>query len=181
MAIRRCTPSDGAAIAAIYDPIVAGSTISFEESPPGAAEMRRRIEVAGDRYPWLGFERDGELVAYVYASAHRSRAAYRWSVDVSVYVAPAARRGGVGLELYLKLFEILALQGYASAFAGIALPNEASIRLHTNVGFKEVGTYHRVGYKLGAWQDVKWFEYPLTTDEFEPFEPRSLAELEIER
>ncbi len=172
--IRRCTPNDAVAIAAIYDPIVANTTISFEETPPGPDEMRLRILAAGDAYPWLGLEREGALAGYVYASPHRSRAGYRWSVDVSAYVAPSAYRGGVARRLYGVLFELLAMQGYNTAYAGIALPNEASVRLHRSVGFTEVGTYHAVGFKFGSWLDVTWFERPLHSDASAPLEPRPL-------
>jgi phosphinothricin acetyltransferase len=117
--IRRCTPGDAEAIAAIYDPIVANTIVSFEETPPGA-----------DRFPWLALESDGRFAGYVYASQHRARAGYRWSVDVSVYVAPEARRQGVARRLYRSLFEVLATQGYYGAFAGVTLPNDPSVRLH---------------------------------------------------
>ena len=120
--IRRCVPDDAVAMAAIYDPIVANTAISFEETPPGAQEMRRRIALAGERYPWLAFEREGRLAGYVRSSKHRERAAYRWSVDVGVYVDPAVRRGGIGRRLYLALFEVLAAQGYFTAIAGVVLP-----------------------------------------------------------
>ncbi len=128
--IRRCTPADAQALAAIYDPIVAHTVISFEDAPPGPSELRRRIGEAGDRFPWLAFERESEVLGYAYASAHRARAAYRWSVDVSVYVAPAAHRCGIARRLYATLFDVLASQGYCAAFAGVALPNEASCNLH---------------------------------------------------
>jgi L-amino acid N-acyltransferase YncA len=173
--IRRCTPSDAAAIAAIYDPIVATTTISFEETPPGEAEMRRRIVATGDAYPWLALERQGTLAGYVYASPHRSRDAYRWSVDVSAYVAPECKRQGIARRLYTVLFELLALQGYNAAFAGVALPNEASLHLHRSIGFAEIGTYHRVGFKFGQWHDVTWLERLLLPDDSAPLEPRSLA------
>jgi len=171
---RRCTAGDAVAIAAIYDPIVANTTISFEETPPGPDEMRRRIVAAGDRYPWLALERDGSLAGYVSASQHRARAAYRWSVDVSAYVAPSAQRS-VARRLYVVLLELLAMQGFQSAYAGVALPNEASMRLHRNVGFKDVGTYHGVGFKFGTWHDVTWLERDLHSDGSAPVEPRPIG------
>jgi L-amino acid N-acyltransferase YncA len=179
--IRRCAPGDAEAIAAIYDPIVANTTISFEETPPGATEIRRRIVTAADAYPWLALERQGTFAGYVYASPHRSRAAYRWSVDVSAYVAPQFYRSGIGGRLYTVLFELLALQGYNAAYAGIALPNEASLRLHRSVGFTDIGIYHRVGFKFGQWHDVTWLERRLYPDDSAPREPRSLAAFEPER
>ena len=172
--VRRCVPQDGAALAAIYDPIVARTAISFEEVPPGPNEMGRRIVAAGDVFPWLGLDVRGEIVGYAYASQHRSRAAYRWSVDVSAYVAPAAQRCGVGGRLYAALLELLAGQGYCAAFAGVALPNAASLRLHRGVGFTEVGTYRAAGFKFGRWHDVCWLERRLLPVEYVPGEIRRL-------
>lgn len=178
--IRRCTPDDAHALAAIYDPIVAKTVISFEEAPPGPKEMHRRIHAAGNVFPWLVFEREDTVLGYVYASPHRPRAAYRWSVDVSVYVDPSAHRSGVGRALYAKLLDILAAQGYCAAFAGVALPNEPSIRLHRHVGFAVVGTYHSVGFKFGRWHDVMWLERRLRPTSGVPFEPRPISEGELE-
>jgi len=174
---RRATPADAPALAAIYDPIVADTIISFEETPPGADGIRQRIEAAGDSYPWLVCERNGNVAGYVYASAHRVRAAYRWGVDVSAYVAPSAQRLGIARRLYAQLFELLAAQGYCVAFAGIALPNEPSCKLHESVGFTKVGVYHGVGFKFGAWHDVVWYERRLRPAEEMPAEPRSLNAL----
>lgn len=170
--IRRCTPDDAHAVAAIYDPIVADTMISFEDTPPGPEEMRRRIVAAGDLYPWLAFDRGGEVLGYAYASPHRSRAGYRWSVDVSVYVSSSARRSGVARALYSRLFDVLARQGYYRPFAGVALPNKASTELHESVGFTAVGIYHRVGFKFGKWHDVQWFERRLIPDDSTPSELR---------
>jgi L-amino acid N-acyltransferase YncA len=172
--IRRCAPGDAEAIAAIYDPIVANTTISFEETPPGATEIRRRIVTAADAYPWLALERQGTFAGYVYASPHRSRAAYPLPFERE----PRIRIGG---RLYTVLFELLALQGYNAAYAGIALPNEASLRLHRSVGFTDIGIYHRVGFKFGQWHDVTWLERRLYPDDSAPREPRSLAAFEPER
>lgn len=169
--IRRCTPEDAVAIAAIYDPVVANTIISFEEIPPGPDEMRRRITTAGDLFPWLVFECTGSVVGYVYASPHRARPAYRWAVDVSAYVAPQVRRLGMGRRLYAELFRVLTAQGYCAAFAGMTLPNEASRRLHESVGFTAVGVYHAVGFKAGAWHDVMWFERRLRSLTQTPSEP----------
>ncbi len=159
--IRAGRADDAPALAAIYDPIVAHTAISFEETPPGPIGMAQRIAAAGQWFPWLVFERDTDVLGYAYGSQHRSRAAYRWSVDVSVYVADRGRRMGIARRLYAQLFELLERQGYRAAFAGVALPNEASCNLHQSVGFTPVGVYHAVGYKAGAWHDVMWFERPL--------------------
>ncbi|MGE0443897.1 MAG: arsinothricin resistance N-acetyltransferase ArsN1 family B [Vicinamibacterales bacterium] len=159
--IRLASDADGVALAAIYGPIVAATTISFEIDPPDASEMARRVRESGPTYPWLVCERGRQVAGYAYASAHRARAGYRWSVDVSVYVGERFRRCGVGRGLYESLFAILAAQGFVSAFAGIALPNPASIGLHEAMGFTPVGVYRNVGHKQGAWRDVGWWQLPL--------------------
>ncbi len=156
--IRLVGESDAEPIQAIYAPIVRDTAISFELEPPSVAEMARRVRETLARWPWLVCERDGELLGYAYASRHRERAAYQWSLDVWVYTRPDARRGGVGRALYGSLLTILALQGYHGAYAGITLPNAASVGLHEAVGFVPVGVYRGVGYKLGAWHDVGWWQ-----------------------
>src|SRR5205807_8006626 len=125
-AIRLAVETDAAAVAAIYRPIVESTTISFETEAPDEAEVRRRISETLTAYPWLVCERDGQIGGYAYATQHRVRNAYRWSVDTSVYVHADFRRGGVGQQLYRSLFAILTTQGFFNAFAGIALPNPAS-------------------------------------------------------
>jgi len=159
--IRLATERDAEQVAAIYAPNVTDTVISFELEPPTADEMRRRIEVTLKRYPWLVCERQGWLLGYAYAGAHGSRWAYQWSVDVSVYVHEEARRTRVGRALYTSLFATLELQGFYNAYAGATLPNPASVGLHEGVGFRRVGVYRGVGYKLGAWHDVVWWHLPL--------------------
>jgi phosphinothricin acetyltransferase len=158
--IRLATPDDGAALAAIYDPIVANTAISFETEPPGSAEMGRRVSSILQHAPWL-VDDEGGVRGYAYASKHRERAAYVWSVDAAVYVDPASRRRGVGRRLYQKLFELLRLQGFTVVCAGITLPNGDSVGLHESLGFRPVGVYREVGYKLGSWHDVRWFQLDL--------------------
>lgn len=175
--VRRATPDDAAAIAAIYAPIVADTWISFEEIPPTESQMRARIETVGGWFPFLCCEREGELAGYAYASRHRERAAYRWSIDVSAYVHERFRRGGVARRLYEALFEIVTRQGYYNAFAGITLPNEASVAFHRDLGFAEVGCYRNVGYKLGAWRDTLWLQRELRKPDARPEEPVSLQSL----
>jgi phosphinothricin acetyltransferase len=122
-------------------------------------------------------EVDGDVTGYAYASPHRARAAYRWSVDTSVYVGERWRRSGVGRDLYASLFSVLAAQGFVNAYAGIALPNPASVRLHEAVGFTSIGVYEGVGYKLGRWHDVGWWQRALKPAPETPDEPIPLAEL----
>ena len=172
--IRLAAEGDAEQIAAIYAPNVTGTVISFETEPPTADEMRRRIETTLERYPWLVCERQGRVLGYAYAGAHGSRAAYRWSVDVSVYVHGEARRTGVGQALYASLFAALDLQGFYNAYAGATLPNPASVGLHESVGFRLVGVYCEVGYKLGAWHDVGWWHLPLRERVADPDPPADL-------
>ena len=176
LTIRLASPEDAGWIADIYAPIVRDTVISFELQPPTAEDMRRRITDTLAMYPWLAAERDGQPLGYAYASQHRTRAAYRWSCDVSVYVAPAAWRQNVGTALYTRLMEILAGQGFRNAFAGITLPNAASVALHERMGFTHLGTYSGVGYKLGAWHDVGWWQKRLSSAEDPPDEPIWMAE-----
>jgi L-amino acid N-acyltransferase YncA len=172
--IRLATERDAEQIAAIYAPNVTDAVISFEYEPPSAVEMRRRIEATLQRYPWLVCECQGWVLGYAYAGAHGSRAAYQWSVDVSVYVHEDARRTGVGRALYTSLFAALILQGFYNAYAGATLPNPASVGLHESVGFRPVGVYHGVGYKLGAWHDVVWWYLPLRERVADPDPPADL-------
>lgn len=175
--IRVATPTDGATAAAIYAPIVRDTAISFEVDPPDAAEMARRIEATSRRYPWLVADRDGETLGYVYAGPHRERAAYGWSVETTVYVHEDARGRGVGRALYRSLLALLKLQGAHSAYAGITLPNEASVGLHEALGFALVGIYREVGWKLGAWHDVGWWQRSFPALDGAPAELRPFAEL----
>ena len=176
--IRAATPGDAAAIAAIYAPVVEGTTISFEEVAPTAAEMAERIARGLERWPWLVDERDGGIAGYVYAGEHRSRTSYRWSCDVSAYVREDMRGKGVGTALYGALLRILAAQGFQRAFAGITLPNDASVALHRRVGFELVGTYPEAGYKFGAWHDTAWYTRPLNARGRTPAEPIPFVRLD---
>ena len=156
--LRAATTDDAAACAAIYAPFVSGSWISFELDPPDRAEMARRIADYGASHAWLVARIDGQVAGYAYASPHRTRAAYASSCDVAVYVDPASARHGLARQLYGALLPKLKEQGLHAAFAGIALPNAASIGLHEAMGFAHLGTYREVGWKLGGWRDVGWWQ-----------------------
>jgi phosphinothricin acetyltransferase len=154
--IRSAAASDAPALLAIYAPYVEGTVVSFETVVPNVDEFAGRISKSTARWAWLVAERDGACLGYAYGSAHRERAAYRWSVETSAYVAASARRQGVGKALYLALFDALAARGYCNAYAGMTLPNDASAALHRSVGFEPIGVFRRVGFKFGAWHDVAW-------------------------
>lgn len=174
MKLRLATVADAGEIAAIYAPIVRDTIISFEVDPPGAQEIARRIAYTLESFPWLVCEREGRVAGYAYASRHRDRLAYQWSADVSCYVHPDHRKHGIGKSLYQALLKIVARQGFHGAFAGITLPNAASIALHESVGFEHIGTYREVGYKLGAWRDVGWWQARLGEAPANPQPPRAL-------
>jgi phosphinothricin acetyltransferase len=152
---------DAAACLEIYAPFVRDTAVSFEEVVPSLAEFADRIRSTSSAYPWLVFDMAGSVAGYAYGSSHRSRAAYRWAADVSVYVSPAYRGKGIGRRLYAELFERLKRQGYYIACAGITLPNDASVGLHRAMGFQPVGVYRRIGWKAGAWHDVSWWQLEL--------------------
>ena len=176
MLIRLATSADGDALADIYRPAVVGSAISFELDPPDGAEMASRVARTMEYTPWLVGEHDGRVLGYAYAARHRDRPAYRWSVDVSVYVHPDAKRAGLGRALYTSLFAALVVQGFRNAYAGITLPNAASVGFHASMGFTLVGEYRGVGYKNGAWHDTGWFARPLAPRVIDPPPPRPLAD-----
>jgi L-amino acid N-acyltransferase YncA len=171
---------DGAACAAIYAPSVEEGVASFELHAPDADEMAGRIERILPRYPWLVCERDGAVAGFAYGSEHRSRAAYRWTVEVTVYVDRSLHRSGVGRELYGALLELLERQGFHLACAGITLPNEASVALHEAMGFEPVGVYSEIGWKDGDWRDVGWWQRrladPSESPPPEPLAPQPLPE-----
>ncbi len=169
--VRAATEDDAAAITALYAPIVNETAISFEKSPPNSHEVIARM-LATPRLPWLVAETADGLAGYAYASAHRQRPAYRWSVDASVYVDPGQQSQGVGRLLYEVLINEVRDLGYVSLFAGIALPNLASVKLHEAMGFMRVGVYRNVGYKSGSWRDVQWWHKVLREPPVPPDEPR---------
>lgn len=159
--IRPVSKADAADILDIYSPYITDTVITFETEVPTIEEFAERIEYINNKLPYIVCEVEGRAVGYAYASKHRARSAYKYSVDVSIYVAPNYQNKGIGKTLYTNLFKMLNKYNYYSAYAGITLPNEKSIGLHKSFGFIEVGTYHNVGFKNGKWLDVMWLEKPL--------------------
>jgi L-amino acid N-acyltransferase YncA len=159
---------DAVACAAIYAPFVAEGVASFEETAPDGEEFARRIESVSAEYPWLVAEQDGVAAGYAYACRHRERAAYRWTCEVTIYLADGFRGRGIGKQLYRTLFDLLARQGLRTALAGITLPNDASVGLHESCGFQLVGIYRNIGYKAGQWRDVGWWQLELPAANEDP-------------
>jgi phosphinothricin acetyltransferase len=159
--IRVAEPRDAVAVAEIYAPYVMETAISFESEPPSANEMSARMKRTLERYPWLVHEEDGRVLGYAYASELRTRAAYRWSVEASVYVRESAQGKSIGRGLYLELFRLLVSQGFVTVFGGITLPNDKSVRFHEALGFTHVGSFPKVGFKFGVWHDVGFWQRPL--------------------
>lgn len=172
--IRLATESDAQAIAGIYRPFVEDTAVSFEIVAPDADEMAARLRATLPAYPWIVCDVDGVVGGYAYASLHHVRAAYRWSVNVSVYVARPYWRVGMGRGLYHSLFAILRAQRFYNAYAGITLPNAGSVGLHEAMGFERVGVYRRVGHKFRAWHDVGWWQLALRAHDDAPAEPIGL-------
>jgi phosphinothricin acetyltransferase len=156
--IRTCTPADAAAICEIYNRYVRETVITFEEAPVAADEMARRIADVTARLPWLVAEDVGAIVGYAYATPWRARAAYRFSVESTVYVAQGEMRRGVGTALYRELLAALRRLDVHCVVGGIALPNAASVALHEKLGFKKIGQFVEIGRKLDRWVDVGYWE-----------------------
>jgi phosphinothricin acetyltransferase len=175
--IRRARVEDAAAIAAIYAAYVLDTPITFDTEVLSPADVRGRIEEAGDRFPWLVAEEAGAVAGYAYAAAFRTRAAYRFAVETTVYVKRGAEGRGLGSALYRPLLDLLERQGFTQAIAAITVPNEASVAIHERLGFVHAGTYRQVGWKLGRWRDVGLWQRPLAPARTPPQEPLPLSAL----
>ena len=175
--IRLAAERDTAAIAGIYAPFVESSATSFETEAPSPEEIRTRVRETTVAYPWLVCVCDDMVAGYAYATRHRVRAAYQWSVETSVYVHESSQRAGVGRGLYTSLFAILVAQGFVNAYAGITLPNARSVALHESMGFLPVGVYRGIGHKTGMWHDVGWWHLLLRAHPSDPHVPVPLDDI----
>lgn len=173
MLIRHATPDDAAGCLEIYAPFADHTEISFEERAPTLEEFRKRIERISRTHGFLVAEQAGRIAGFAYAGAHRTRLAYRWACEVSVYLGDEHRGNGLGRALYEPLFALLQEQGYRTLLAGISVPNAASVGLHQSLGFEQVGIYRRIGWKAGAWRDVLWLSRQLGPDTNESEPPAS--------
>jgi phosphinothricin acetyltransferase len=170
--VRDASAADAEACAAIYAPYVTGTAITFELDPPSAEEMAQRIAAAQATHAWLVLEDEGSVVGYAYGGKMKPRPAYRWSCEVSVYVARSHHRTGAGRKLYNALLDRLSERGFRTAVAGVTLPNPASEALHKSLGFEPIGIYRNIGWKLDSWHDVAWSQRPLAKLPDPPQEPR---------
>lgn len=178
--VRLVRPEDFPAMREIYAPYITGSHTSFEYEVPTLPAFRERFAAYQQHTPCLVMTDGQALLGYAYASLHRSRTAYQWSVESSIYMAPLAKRQGQGRTLYQCLLRCLRYQGFVSVYAGITLPNPASVAFHQSQGFVPVGVYQQVGFKLGQWHDVGWWQLALEAQPADPRPPVLLPQIDQE-
>jgi phosphinothricin acetyltransferase len=176
--IRLANTSDASSILDIYSWYILNSATSFETEVPTIDNFSQRIISHGQNWPWLVYESDGIVAGYAYASGHRERAAYQWSVESSIYMNDRFQQKGIASILYETLFRILAFQNCRNVYAGITLPNEKSIRFHEKMGFKKIADYKNIGFKSGHWHTVSWYELQLNDDDEAPGPFIRLKEIE---
>ncbi|HEM2809177.1 TPA: N-acetyltransferase [Streptococcus suis] len=159
--IRSAQIEDAADLVAIYAPYVENTAITFETEVPTVSDFASRIKKTLEKFPYLVAEEEGRVVGYAYASTYYARAAYDWTVELSVYIQQEARGKGIGSMLYDALEEELTARGFKNFLACIALPNPASISLHEKRGYEQVAHFKKVGYKFGSWHDIVWLQKSL--------------------
>lgn len=177
MEIRFATALDGAQMDDIYAYYVDQTVITFALSSKNVQPFSEKTACYGKEFPYLVCVAGDEITGYAYASAWRYKQAYRWDVELSVYVKKGFEKNGIGKQLYEKLLKLLTLQGYKTAYAGITLPNEGSMKLHEKFGFTTIGVFKNTGYKQNQWLDVIWLEKQLNPFEADPKEPKTIEEL----
>ena len=169
--LRPATPADATGILDIYAPYIADTSFTFETEVPSTEAFAERIRTYLDTWPWLVFEDNGIIAGYAYATRHRERTAYQWCTESSIYVLDKYHGTGVARALYEALFAILEKQGFRNVYAVINLPNDASVAFHERCGFRYFATYEKVGYKLGRWKNVGWWQLSLNDYGNEPAPP----------
>ena len=173
MLIRPAAAADAPAIAAIYAHYAAHTAITFAAEAPTAEAYAARI--ADERFPFLVAQEKGAVCGFVYAAPFRQKEAYRWDVELTIYLAPGGEGRGTGAQLMEACLRLLRAQGYLNAYSCITLPNARSVGLHRRFGFEELGVFRKTGYKLGKWHDVIWMGKVLGEIDGEPAEPRPLS------
>lgn len=156
--IRQVQPQDAAKLVEIYTPYVLNTAITFEYSVPTVEDFTERIRKISARYPYYVATLNNEIVGYAYASAFKGRAAYDWSVELSVYVSEYHRKEGIGTALYWELEKTLKKQNVCNLCACISYPNPGSVEFHQSMGYKTVAHFHNSGYKFDTWYDMIWME-----------------------
>lgn len=178
--IRLTNPEDAAGILAIYAPYIQNTSFTFETEVPSVEEFSQRIKTYLTNWPWLVCEINGKIAGYAYSTKYRERTAYQWCVESSIYIHDDFQKAGVGKSLYAALFEILKKQGFNNVYAVINLPNEKSVAFHEKLGFHYFATYEKVGYKLGKWKNVGWWQLNINEYVDEPAAPVKFADLSQE-
>jgi L-amino acid N-acyltransferase YncA len=176
--IRMATVDDAQAMLDIYSPIITNTATSFELQPPTVEDFQHRILSTIQHHPWLVCDIDGNVTGYAYAGPHRSRAAYQWSTETSVYIAANAKGKKVGKALYTTLLDLLKQQGFYNAYAGMTLPNDASVGFHESFGFEQIGVYEKIGFKFNQWHSVSWSQLALSEKTVAPTPPISIQKLD---
>lgn len=175
--VRMVIKEDAAEILAIYSPYILNSATSFETEVPPVEQFQKRIEDCIQKYPWMVCVIDEQIAGYVYATKHREREAYQWTCECSVYIHRDFKGKEIGKELYQLLFQVLKLQQFRNVYAGITLPNEASIRLHEKCGFRRFATYENIGFKSGNWHSVGWWKLQINNYDLQPLPPLKISGL----
>jgi L-amino acid N-acyltransferase YncA len=176
--IRLAKPSDAAGILAIYAPYIENTSFTFETEVPSLESFAARMKTYLDNWPWLVCEINGVIAGYAYGARYRERAGYQWCVESSIYIHDDYLRANIGRALYDVLIEVLRRQGYRNVYAVINLPNDRSVRFHENCGFTWFATYENVGYKLGRWKNVGWWQLIINEYNDEPPAPVKFADLD---
>lgn len=179
MQIRLASTDDASEILEIYTPYILHTSLTFETEVPSTEQFKKRISNYLIEWPWLVCENDDrKIIGYAYASRYRERTGYQWCVEVSVYILEEYHQSDIGSSLYNVLLEILRLQGYRNVYAVINLPNDTSIKFHEKMGFEFFAAYKNVGYKLGAWKTVGWWQKIINEYNDNPAPPVKFSEMD---
>lgn len=178
--IRIAKKEDTASMLNIYSPFILNSGITQETEVPSIENFQQRITATLEEKPWLVCLINNEIAGYAYAGKHRERKGYQWCTEPSVYVSQKFYRYGLANALYTALFDLLKLQGYVNAYAVITLPNEKSVAFHERFGFTYLTTFNKIGYKLGQWHDVGWWQKNINEFHQNPDSPLKFSELDVE-
>lgn len=175
--LRLATPEDANSILEIYAPYIENTSLTFETVVPSKKEFEERIQTYLINWPWLVCDINGTIAGYAYASKYREREGYKWCTESSIYIHDDHQKSGIGKALYTALFEILRKQGFNNVYAVINLPNEKSVTFHEKLGFTYFATYEKVGFKLGKWKNVGWWQLIINNYSDNPAPPVKFSEL----